>query len=170
MNIILHVNINLTQILYVKLESSVKVICMCSRKKTYHMYKPTIWNYHFKWLKINKKNLIGLNIYQKTCYLCIMCIRTYFFPGQIIFFYHLLQNIYWGKYCVHCSISLVLLLYKYCITLFPISSAVCEFITAHSTWYYLVTNPEILIDDMIKHIHSHYFLSKSKMYTFCDYK
>lgn len=158
MNIILHVNINLTQILYVKLESSVKVICMCSRKKTYHMYKSTIWNYHFKWLKINKKNLIGLNIYQKTCYLCIMCIRTYFFPGQIIFFYHLLQNIYWGKYCVHCSISLVLLLYKYCITLFPISSAVCEFITAHSTWHNLDTNPEILIDDMIKHIHSHYFL------------
>lgn len=32
-NIILHVNINLTQILHVKLESSVKVICMCSSKK-----------------------------------------------------------------------------------------------------------------------------------------
>lgn len=45
MNIILHVNINLTQILHVKLESSVKVICMCSRKKTYHMYKPTIWSF-----------------------------------------------------------------------------------------------------------------------------
>lgn len=57
-----------------------------------------------------------------------------FFPRQNHpFFYHLLKNIYWGKYCVHCSISLVLLLYKYCITLFPISSAVCEFITAHST-------------------------------------